>query len=297
MDCSPSGFSVHGIFQARVLEWVAISLSKCSWTCCYFIRKWHSLSSTGNCWTFIVCPSLSGRDYLLRASLWYLPPKAWVSNTMVCWQQELKAWILVPQPSTTFTVFGRSPSPVVPQFSSSSIKWDGKVWFPLWKIQVRWVNVWKHWERKQGSPLCGPYSVLCSQFRAHNWSPVLGSCSRHGNVTGFASEFSCLQKGKDGEHLWKLTARTLSKEVELKECMCETPLPLSHVLATAMAITCPDLIGRLASTYNSPWSSQCWKGKTWEAGFLTTCSRYPLPSCLPADSKILFIILFLWFFL
>ena len=27
MDCSPSGSSVHGIFQARLLEWVAISFS------------------------------------------------------------------------------------------------------------------------------------------------------------------------------------------------------------------------------------------------------------------------------
>ena len=27
MDCSPSGSSVHGIFQARILEWVAISFS------------------------------------------------------------------------------------------------------------------------------------------------------------------------------------------------------------------------------------------------------------------------------
>ena len=27
MDCSPPGSSIHGIFQARVLEWVAISLS------------------------------------------------------------------------------------------------------------------------------------------------------------------------------------------------------------------------------------------------------------------------------
>ena len=26
MDCSPPGSSVHGIFQARVLEWTAISL-------------------------------------------------------------------------------------------------------------------------------------------------------------------------------------------------------------------------------------------------------------------------------
>ena len=27
MDCSPSGSSVHGIFQARILEWVAIPFS------------------------------------------------------------------------------------------------------------------------------------------------------------------------------------------------------------------------------------------------------------------------------
>ena len=27
MDCNLSGFSVHGIFQARVLEWIAISFS------------------------------------------------------------------------------------------------------------------------------------------------------------------------------------------------------------------------------------------------------------------------------
>jgi len=27
MDCSPPGFSAHGIFQARVLEWVAIAFS------------------------------------------------------------------------------------------------------------------------------------------------------------------------------------------------------------------------------------------------------------------------------
>ena len=28
MDCSPSGSSVHGIFQARILAWVAISFSR-----------------------------------------------------------------------------------------------------------------------------------------------------------------------------------------------------------------------------------------------------------------------------
>ena len=29
MDCSPPGSSVHGIFQARVLEWGAITFSVC----------------------------------------------------------------------------------------------------------------------------------------------------------------------------------------------------------------------------------------------------------------------------
>jgi len=28
MDCSLLGFSIHGIFQARILEWVAISFSE-----------------------------------------------------------------------------------------------------------------------------------------------------------------------------------------------------------------------------------------------------------------------------
>ena len=36
MDCSPPGSSIHGIFQARILEWVAISFSSvyvCMYIC------------------------------------------------------------------------------------------------------------------------------------------------------------------------------------------------------------------------------------------------------------------------
>ena len=40
MDCSPPGSSVHGIFQARVLEWVAISSSRgSSW-----FKNWTHIS-------------------------------------------------------------------------------------------------------------------------------------------------------------------------------------------------------------------------------------------------------------
>ena len=51
MDCSPPGSSVHGILQARVLEWVAISFSRGSSQ----PRDWTQVSSiAGRCfnlWT------------------------------------------------------------------------------------------------------------------------------------------------------------------------------------------------------------------------------------------------------
>ena len=34
IDCSPPGSSVHGIFQARVLEWSAVSLDDCKTAAC-----------------------------------------------------------------------------------------------------------------------------------------------------------------------------------------------------------------------------------------------------------------------
>ena len=39
MDCSPPGSSVHGIFQARVLEWVAIAFSLSSYRNCERQRR------------------------------------------------------------------------------------------------------------------------------------------------------------------------------------------------------------------------------------------------------------------
>ena len=43
MDCSPPGYSIHGISQARILEWVAISFSKgSSWP-----RDWTFISCIG----------------------------------------------------------------------------------------------------------------------------------------------------------------------------------------------------------------------------------------------------------
>ena len=53
MDCSPPGFSVHGIFQARGLEWVAISFSRGSSFCKVF----------NLCFIFIVGMIISSPSY------------------------------------------------------------------------------------------------------------------------------------------------------------------------------------------------------------------------------------------
>ena len=53
MDCSLPGSSVHGIFQARVLEWVAISFSR--------------VSSWSRDWTWVSC--IVGRCFTIWATM------------------------------------------------------------------------------------------------------------------------------------------------------------------------------------------------------------------------------------
>ena len=47
MDCSPPGSSVHGIFQARVLEWVAIAFSEYSVTLLDSLKTKRALITKG----------------------------------------------------------------------------------------------------------------------------------------------------------------------------------------------------------------------------------------------------------
>ena len=66
MDCNLLGFSVHGIFQARILDWVAISFSRGS--------------SWPRDWTQVSC--IAGRRFTLRATrewVWSL-----VSHVCTC---------------------------------------------------------------------------------------------------------------------------------------------------------------------------------------------------------------------
>ena len=48
MDCSPPGSSVHGVFQARVLEWGAIALGPNTLDLAGYIEALLQLLSTSN---------------------------------------------------------------------------------------------------------------------------------------------------------------------------------------------------------------------------------------------------------
>ena len=74
-DCSPPGFSVHGILQARILEWVAIPFRS------FRPRDWTQVSSGGSAGVEYTCnagdlgsiPGLGrspgeGKDYPLQYS-------------------------------------------------------------------------------------------------------------------------------------------------------------------------------------------------------------------------------------
>ena len=69
IDCSPAGFSVHWILQARILDWVAISFSR------------------GSSWprdrTHVSCVSCIGRLVLYHCATW----EAWLNLRQMCVSQ------------------------------------------------------------------------------------------------------------------------------------------------------------------------------------------------------------------
>ena len=97
MDYSPPGFSVHGIFQARILEWVAISSSR-------------DLPDPGIESTSPVSPALAGRFFTTES--WGKPGMLY-SLLVICpilpLQWENGEYILIGSKSTQVTR-GLSPS-------------------------------------------------------------------------------------------------------------------------------------------------------------------------------------------
>ena len=91
VDCSPPGFSVHGISQARTLEWPAISFSR------------------GSCqprdWT---CVSCIGRQALYHQATWGAPQCLLLTVMNDLWFLEMLPSDFVPQIFPQWALWGHS---------------------------------------------------------------------------------------------------------------------------------------------------------------------------------------------
>ena len=92
MDCSLPGSSVYGVFQARILEWVAISDLITSWqieTVTYFIFLGSKITTDGNCshevkrHLLLERKTMVNLDSVLRSRDVTLPAKIGIVKAMV----------------------------------------------------------------------------------------------------------------------------------------------------------------------------------------------------------------------
>ena len=92
MDYNPPGSSVYGVFQARILEWVAISDLITSWqieTVTYFIFLGSKITTDGNCshevkrHLLLERKTMVNLDSVLRSRDVTLPAKIGIVKAMV----------------------------------------------------------------------------------------------------------------------------------------------------------------------------------------------------------------------
>ena len=83
MDCSPPGSSVHGISQARILEWVAISFFNCP--ACLLSHNITLRRHTG--WGSFVGPYLEPAQHLV----WFSAP---ISSSCLTWCHRV-VWMMM----------------------------------------------------------------------------------------------------------------------------------------------------------------------------------------------------------
>ena len=110
VDCSLPGFSVHGIFQARVLEWAAISFSKGS--------------SWPRNWTWVSC--IAGRCF----TLWATREEPWQ------WRKKKKGDLQGMQPLKDWLYITEKCGPLASACHEKSL--SSGVICSMWKLNIDW---------------------------------------------------------------------------------------------------------------------------------------------------------------
>ena len=124
-DCSPPGSSVHGILQARILEWVAIPFSRGSslprdWT--QVAYTYHLSHQGSSAW-----PPVKEREHCLHqqeplAQLIMSSPEQRNSGPSICWSREARF-----APATCGSGFSRHSGASSQSHSCSLWVWVGGV--------------------------------------------------------------------------------------------------------------------------------------------------------------------------
>ena len=114
MDCSPPGSSIHGILQARGLEWVAISFSRgSSWP-----RDWTQVSRIGR--ETLYCLSHQGSEEELKSLLMKVKEE---SEKVDLKLDSQKTKIMASSPITSWQIDGETVADFI--FLRSKITADG----------------------------------------------------------------------------------------------------------------------------------------------------------------------------
>ena len=141
MDCSPPGSSIQGIFQARILEWVAISFS---------MNRWCYLTISSSVTPFFFCiQSLPASWYFIVS--WFFPlggQSIRASTSTSVLSVSIQGW--VPLGLTGLICLQSQESFPTPQFLWSCYSKSGP-WPSIIRVRVRnavsWVLPRTYWIR------------------------------------------------------------------------------------------------------------------------------------------------------
>ena len=130
MDCSPPGSSVHGILQARILEWVSVHFSRgSSWTrdrtrVSCVAGRFFTVWATRKTWCTNIC------TYLVHVYIYNISQNSpFLTNLgMRCWSCICDSYLMGRTGCCLATTFISSRCPAIPFF------WKFKL-FLFWKIR------------------------------------------------------------------------------------------------------------------------------------------------------------------
>ena len=189
MDCSPLGSSVHGIFQARTLEWVSHSLlqgifptqgSNLGLMHCrqilyhlshqrYILRIWEQEF----CITLLCAISMFPRAWHITRALWI-----WME-----WNTLEDKWVTRPSSKATIELTAqRSLSDVLPHHSTKCLPCTYFVPGPRinWRIRRAWKKARCKRSRRYGSWIC-KWTMARPYIEIQLWPTISSHQSRKSN--------------------------------------------------------------------------------------------------------------------